>query len=166
MPGRRNHDAELFKEGGTIVGGVVGGLIGAAEGGVGAPAGAAGGAALGRGIGASAGQILSPDRPTPSVQRGQGVAAPGQSQQPGAMDTAFAAYGAYEGAGSFNAKAGGGQTAAQPSAMQRRMDTQSDAVALAEADAALDQMPPEYKQRYGPSIKQARYLDAQKRGMA
>lgn len=173
MPQRKNFDAELFKEGGTIVGGVVGGIVGAKAG---APVqGAAGGALLGRGIGGMAGGLVAPDRPTPQVQRGGGIVSPERPQQPGLLDTAAGAAGAYEGVNNFGARYGGGPSASitdthdipqSSTPIQRRMESQHDSVKLAEADAALDQAPPEYQQRYGPAIKQARYLDMQRRGLA
>lgn len=46
-------------------------------------------------------------------------------------------------------------------AMDRRAQSLQDNPSnqLAQADAALAQMPPEYQAQFGPTIKQARYLD-------
>ncbi len=165
MPQRKNYDQELFKEGGTIVGGVIGGISGAAAGGVGAAPGAVGGAMLGRNIGGMVGGIASPDRASPQAIGGQGVAVPGRSSQPGLLDTAAAGASAYQGVSNFNP---GGQGAGlregtgnvpQSTPMQRRMDTQQSAMALADADTALGKLPKQYQDEYGPAIRQARMAD-------
>ncbi len=166
MPQRKNFDAEVFKDGGTVVGGVIGGVLGG-------PGGAVEGGLLGRGVGGVAGGIVSPDRPGPAPVGGGQVAAPGRAQQPGVLDTAAGAAGAYQGASKFgsigsSSDAGNatGNIPQQSSPMQRRYDQMQQSEDLAAADAALAKAPPEYQQQYGPAIANARYLDKQRRGMA
>lgn len=164
VPQRKNFEAELLKDGGTIVGGVVGGIAGGASGGpAGAVGGATGGAMLGRNIGGFAGGLLAPDRAQPAPVGGGQVASPARQQQPGLLDTAAGAAGAYQGVSNFDAKAPAGD--GNTSAIQRRMDAQRTSNDLAAADAALQQASPEDQQRYGPAIKNARYLDMRQRGM-
>jgi hypothetical protein len=54
---------------------------------------------------------------------------------------------------------------APDNAMQRRMDQQPPAAALNQADIALQQLPPEYEQQYGATIRRAQMLE-QQRNMA
>ncbi len=70
--------------------------------------------------------------------------------------------------GSSLAGGGGNPTAIETkapttTAMDRRMQTQEDnpSVQLAQADAALKQLPPEYQQQYGATIAAARKMDIQ-----
>ena len=121
---------------------------------------------LGRSLGTFAGGMVAPDRPSPQPVGGGQVATQSRAQQPGLLDTAAGAAGAYQGVSGFGDSmkdSGGGDNT---SAIQRRMDTQRDSLALADAEAALNNAPPEYQQQYGSAIKNARYLDAQKRGLA
>lgn len=167
MPQRKNFEAELLKDGGTVVGGVIGGIYGG-------PGGAAGGAMLGRNVGSVAGGVLSPDRPPPPAVGGGQVASSVKQQRPGLLDTAAGAAGAYQGIDNFREDLksdpdpgfAAGNVPQSSTPMQRRMSAYDNANALADADAALERMPPDYQQQYGPTIKQARYLEAQKRGMA
>lgn len=58
---------------------------------------------------------------------------------------------------------GPGAVDSQVSAIDRRISTQQDnpSTQLAQADAALKTLPPEYQQKYGPAIQQARQLNSQ-----
>lgn len=60
----------------------------------------------------------------------------------------------------------GGAISRRLQAQQAQQAQSNPSADLAAADAALAKAPPEYQQQYGPAIKQARYLDAQQRGMA
>ena len=52
-------------------------------------------------------------------------------------------------------------------AMKRRMEPQeAPAVTLEKADEALQQLPPQYGEQYGPMIRRARMLEEQQRGIA
>ncbi len=53
-----------------------------------------------------------------------------------------------------------------PGSINRRIETidTSPSVQLAKADMALQQMPPEMQQAYGPTIKKAREMDAASQG--
>lgn len=164
MQKRRNTDRELFQQGGTIVGGVVGGIYGG-------PAGAIGGAQAGAGVGGSLGNIVSPDKPQPSqIGSGQG---PAMARRQSALDVGMDAASVYQGASSFKApgaepppQQGSGLGNVPQSSMQRRMDQQSPSQDLMRAESALASLTPEEQARYGPTIKQARYMDSQRRGQA